>query len=97
MRRAPSAESDPALPATSWSGTLLGTALDLAGDRPSEAVAVLTDAWQTARTLDVPPLLGLQAACSLALAHLNAGGVEQARQVCAESAPAVAAEHSGMG
>ena len=89
-------EPDPALPGYVLVRHLLGTAY-LAGDRPSEAVAVLTDAWQTARTLDVPPLLSLQAACSLALAHLNAGSVEQARQVCLESAPAVAAEIAEWG
>jgi LuxR family transcriptional regulator, maltose regulon positive regulatory protein len=89
-------EPDPALPGYVLVRHLLGTAY-LAGDRPSEAVAVLTDAWHTARTLDVPPLLSLQAACSLALAHLNAGSVEQARQVCLESAPAVAAEIAEWG
>jgi LuxR family maltose regulon positive regulatory protein len=84
-------ESDPALPGYVLVRHLLGTAY-LAGDRPSEAVVVLTEAWQTARRLDVPPLLSLQAACSLALAHLNAGSFEQARRVCLESASAVAAE-----
>ena len=89
-------EPDPALPGYVLVRHLLGTAY-LAADRPSEAVVVLSDAWRTARTLDVPPLLGLQAACSLALAYLNAGRVEQARQVCLASAPAVAEEIAQWG
>ena len=74
-------ETDPAVPGYAMARHLLGTAY-LAADRPSEAVPVLTDAWRAARALDGPPLLGLQAACSLALAQFNAGRFEQARQVC---------------
>ena len=89
-------ETDPAVPGYAMARHLLGTAY-LAADRPSEAVPVLTDAWRAARTLDGPPLLGLQAACSLALAQFNAGRFEQARQVCIESAPAVAAVQQAWG
>ena len=89
-------ETDPAVPGFAMARHLLGTAY-LAADRPSEAVPVLTDAWRAARTLDGPPLLGLQAACSLALAQFNAGRFEQARQVCVESAPAVAAVQQAWG
>jgi LuxR family transcriptional regulator, maltose regulon positive regulatory protein len=89
-------ETDPAVPGYALARHLLGTAY-VAADRPSEAVPVLIDAWRTARALDGPPLLGLQAACSLALAQFNAGSFEQARQVCIESAPAVAAVQQAWG
>ena len=89
-------ETDPAVPGYALARHLLGTAY-VAADRPSEAVPVLIDAWRTARALDGPPLLGLQAACSLALAQFNAGRFEQARQVCVESAPAVAAVQQAWG
>ena len=54
VRRAPSRWSPiPPFRATSWSGICSERRTWRATDR-SEAVAVLTDAWQTARTLDVP-------------------------------------------
>ena len=89
-------ETDPAVPGYAMARHLLGTAY-LAADRPSEAVPLLTEAWRAARALDGPPLLGLQAACSLALAQFNAGHFEQARQVCVEAAPAVAAVQQAWG
>ena len=89
-------ETDPAVPGYAMARHLLGTAY-LAADRPSEAVPLLTEAWRAARALDGPPLLGLQAACSLALAQFNAGHFEQARQVCVEAASAVAAVQQAWG
>ena len=89
-------EVDAALPGYVLVRHLLGTAY-VAADRPTDAISVLTDAWRAARMLDVPPLLGLQPACSLALAHYNTGNFAQARRVCAESAPAIAAVLTAWG
>ena len=89
-------EVDAALPGYVLVRHLLGTAY-VAADRPTDAIPVLTDAWRATRTLDVPPLLGLQPACSLALAHYNTGNFAQARRVCAESAPAIAAVLTAWG
>ena len=81
------AESDPQVIGYVLARHVLGTAY-LAEDRLSDALPILEDAWQRSRDPVFPPLLNLQAACSLALVMFRTGRYTQAGQVCAASGPA---------
>jgi LuxR family transcriptional regulator, maltose regulon positive regulatory protein len=81
-------ESDPTLSGYVLARHVLGTSY-LADGRPELAVPVLEDARQRARDPRFPPMLGLQAACSLAVALFQTGRFTAAQRVCDESAPAV--------
>ncbi len=89
-------ESDPALPAYVLARHVLGTSY-LADGQPERAVAVLADATRRARDPRFPPILGLQAACSLAVALYQTGRYAAAGRVCDESAPAVRVVEAAWG
>ena len=80
-------ESDPKRIGFVLARHVLGTSY-LANDRLSDAVPLLDDAWRRSRDPHFPPLLSLQAACSLALVLFRTGRYAEAGQVCAASAPA---------
>ena len=76
--------------------TVLGAMLAFAG-RSDEAVPFLEDAWNRARVLGLPPLLGLQAASILALALFETGRTDRLRRLFADVAPAVQAAEEWWG
>ena len=80
-------ESDPTLIGYVLARHVLGTAY-LAMDRLADALPVLEDAWWRSRAPHFPPLLSLQAACSLALVLFQAGRYAEAGRVCSASGPA---------
>ncbi len=83
-------ESDPALAGYVVARTILGAMLSFAG-RSADAVPLLDDAWDRARTLGLPPLLALQAASILAAALSDTGRLDRLRRLFADVAPAVQA------
>jgi LuxR family maltose regulon positive regulatory protein len=89
-------ETDATVAGYVLSRLILGSAL-LVDDRAEDALPVLDDAWRRAGELGLPPLLGLQAACSLALALFDSGRFEDARQLCARLAPVVQAVEDSWG
>ena len=82
------AESDQTVPGYVLARHILGTSY-VVDERPAEAVPVLDDAWQRSRHGQFPPILGLQTACSLALALYQTGRYGDAQRVCDQSAAAV--------
>lgn len=89
-------ESDPTLSGYVLARHVLGTSY-LADGRPELAIPVLDDARQRARDPRFPPMLGLQAACSLALALYRTGRYAAAGRVCEECAPAVRVVEAAWG
>ena len=89
-------ESDPTLSGYILARHVLGTSY-LADGRPEPAVPVLDDARQRARDSRFPPILGLQAACSLAVALFQTGRYAAAGRVCDDCAPAVRAVEAAWG
>ena len=89
-------ESDPTLSGYILARHVLGTSY-LADGRPEHAVPVLDDARQRARDSRFPPILGLQAACSLAVALFQTGQYAAAGRVCDDCAPAVRAVEAAWG
>ena len=73
-------------------GAMLGFA-----DRSDEAVRVLEDAWDRARTIGLPPLLGLQAASILAMALFETDRIDKLRRLFDDVAPAVQAAEDHWG
>ena len=89
-------ESDPALSGYVLARHVLGTSY-LADGRPEDAVPVLEEARHRARDSRFPPILGLQAACSLAVALFQTRRYAAAGRVCDECAPAVRAVEAAWG
>ncbi len=89
-------ESDPDVLGYMATRSILGAMLSFAG-RSEEALPLLEDAWDRARMLDLPPLLGLQAAAILSLVLSETGRDRQLRQLLVEVAPAVAAAEEQWG
>ncbi|TQM36856.1 LuxR C-terminal-related transcriptional regulator [Pseudonocardia cypriaca] len=89
-------ESDPAVAGYAVARTVLGAMLGFAG-RTDEAIPFLEDAWSRARALDLPPLLGLQAASILAAALSETGQVHRLRRLLADVGPAVQAAEDRWG
>jgi LuxR family maltose regulon positive regulatory protein len=81
-------ETDPALPGYVLARLIHGGVL-LVDDRAGEAVPVLEDAWRRAGELGLPPPLGLQAACNLALALYDTGRFDEAQLLCSRTASVV--------
>ena len=89
-------ESDPDVLGYMATRSILGAMLSFAG-RSEEALPLLEDAWDRARMLDLPPLLGLQAAAILSLVLSETGRDRQLRRLLVEVAPAVAAAEEQWG
>ena len=89
-------ETDTTVAGYVLSRLILGGAL-LVDDRAGDALPVLDDAWRRAGELGLAPLLGLQAACSLALALFQSGRLQDARQLCTRLAPVVEAVEDAWG
>ena len=89
-------EPDPDVPGYMATRTILGAMLSFAG-RSEDALPLLEDAWDRARMLDLPPLLGLQAAAILSLVLSETGRDRQLRRLLAEVTPAVAAAEERWG
>ncbi len=81
-------EPDPALPGYVLARHILGTSY-LADGHPELAVPVLEDARSCAVRSSFPPMLGLQSACTLAVAHIQLRDYAAAQRVCDESAATV--------
>ena len=90
------AESDETRPGYVLARHILGTAC-LVDERPADAVVVLEDAWRRAKHPRFPPILGLQAACSLALAYFRTAQYGEARRVCDQSAAAARTVENAWG
>ena len=86
--RGVAAESDQTLPGYVLARHILGTGY-VVDERPAEAIPVLDDAWQRSRHGQFSPILGLQTACSLALALYQTERYGEAQRVCDQSAAAV--------
>ena len=89
-------ETDPEVLGYMATRAILGALLSFAG-RSEEAVPLLEDAWDHARMLSLPPLLGLQAAAILSLVLSETGRVDKLRRLFAEVAPAVEAAEEQWG
>ena len=88
-------ETDPEVLGYMATRAILGALLSFAG-RSEEAVPLLEDAWDHARMLCLPPLLGLQAAAILSLAS-RPGESMELRRLFAEVAPDVEAAEEQWG
>jgi LuxR family transcriptional regulator, maltose regulon positive regulatory protein len=86
--RGVAAESDQTLPGYVLARHILGTSY-VVDERPIQAVPVLEDAWERSRHSQFSPILGLQTACSLALALYQTGQYDGAQRVCDQSSTAV--------
>ena len=64
---------------------------------PRRRYPVLDDAWQRSRHGQFSPILGLQTACSLALALYQTERYGDAQRVCDQSAAAVRDRRAGLG
>ena len=94
--RGVAAESDQTLPGYVLARHISGTG-HIVDERPVEAIPVLEDAWQRSRHSQFSPILGLQTACSLALALYQAGRYDEARRVCDQSATAARTVEQRLG
>jgi LuxR family transcriptional regulator, maltose regulon positive regulatory protein len=81
-------ETDPTVAGYVVARLILGGVL-LLDDRAADAVPVLDDAWIRSGELDLPPILGLQAASALALALFDTGRFDDAQRLCTRLAPVV--------
>jgi len=86
-------ESDRSVAGYVVARTVLGAMLGFAG-RSEEAIPFLDDAWARAQALDLPPLLGLQAASILAAALHETDRLDGLRRLFADIGTAVAAAES---
>ena len=89
-------ETDPEVLGYMATRAILGAMLSFAG-RSEDAVPLLEDAWDRARMLNLPPLLGLQAASILSLVLSETGRVDKLRRLFAEVAPNVEAAEEQWG
>jgi LuxR family maltose regulon positive regulatory protein len=79
-------EPDPRLAGYVVARTILGAMLTFSG-RAREAVPILTDAWDRAQSLGLPPLLAVQPASLLSMALIDTDHTDPLRRLLAEVAP----------